>query len=62
MTKLYFQLGRNLHTSHAKLHLCQGRVKSENLAEYPTLMCFLDENEKGPPAGTPGKFLLYTHS
>jgi hypothetical protein len=38
---------------YRKLLAWQGRVKSGNLAAFPTVLDFLDENERNePPAGT----------
>jgi hypothetical protein len=38
---------------HRKLLAWQGRVKSENLAAFPTMLDFLDQNDRNEqPAGT----------
>jgi hypothetical protein len=39
-----FLMEDNVRAFYRKLHLWQGRVKSGNLAAFPTMLDFLDEN------------------
>jgi hypothetical protein len=48
-----FSMEDNVRAFYRKLLLWQGRVKSRNLAAFPTMLDFLDENDRNePPAGT----------
>jgi hypothetical protein len=48
-----FSMEDKVRVFHRKLLVWQGRVKSENLAAFPTMLDFLDENYRNEqPAGT----------
>jgi hypothetical protein len=48
-----FSMEDKVHAFYRKLLVWQGRVKSKNFAAFPTMLDFLDENDRNePPAGT----------